>query len=242
MPFGGITINGLTLARFQRNLTYLQLSDEYQMMERALTNIIDQVYKIALPVWEILLLPFSNLGILVSLAGGYWIFYNHRREDRFFPKIEFLVDVNFKVEQENHWIAEAVCSVRNRGYARFVTDKLQFGIRGIEKNSVLEDGDKSIQFQTFFPIELKEGNWLPAKSAAPFVETSTTQFYRHIFTVPKNIEAILLHGTVHYSRKLNGKKVWHTADRLVRVPESFKEVISSQKQEDDLLKLSNEVF
>ena len=164
--------------------------------------------------------PLSNVSMLVTLAGGIWVWKQIKKEDRFFPKIDFMVDVAFKVERQDCWIAEVVCSVTNRGRSRFSIHDLTFDLRGIMPSDDAVNGGLNIGHQTLFPDEIKTGSWFSESPGAPFAETGTTQYFRHVLTIPKAYEAVLLHGHLDYSKKLNGTAIKHSSDQLVRVPQN----------------------
>jgi hypothetical protein len=174
-------------------------------------------------LWAFLTQPVSNIAVLLSLMSGLWAWNTHRKENRFFPKIEFLVDVRFKVKRDNVWIAEAVCGIKNNGIARFSIEDLNFEVRGLPKQSAIVDGGSEIAGQTEFPEIVKAGKWFSSEFRKTFVEAGTTQIYRHVFAVPSEYDALLIHGSVLYAKRVRFRTVRHTADRLIRVPGDYAE-------------------
>ena len=176
---------------------------------------------IGMGVWGFLQAPTSNFATLFSFTAaifsGYWVLRDAHRRDKYFPKMEFLVDVLFKAELDDAWLVEIVSTIRNRGIVRFYAAELIFDLRGMRADDTIDETRDEIARQTNFAHPLKEGRWYE-RFDGTFVEAGTTQIYRHVTTVPKTMAAVLAHGHLVYRDKIKGKAVRQSADRMVRVP------------------------
>ena len=176
--------------------------------------------------------------ITTAIIIGVWRLFLYYREDRFFPKIEFFCDILFKAEQNDLWIVEVVCVVRNKGTSGHKARDLEFRIHGLEKSDLIKFGDSSINEQLEFPHLIKEGRWKARPTMNERIEANTSQFYRHVTIIPKDFQAVAIHGSMRYKQRrfgFIGRRVRHTANRLIRIPESLEE--AEQCQNSDRLKM-----
>jgi hypothetical protein len=60
----------------------------------------------------------NAIAVLTATLAGAWIVYKYLIQRDFFPRVEFNVDVLFKVEREDLWIAELLCEIENAGLVR----------------------------------------------------------------------------------------------------------------------------
>jgi len=186
-----------------------------------------------------LILQSADSGVLLYLIiTGFvisvWRLFLYYKEDRFFPKIEFFCDVLFKAEKEDTWLVEMVCVVRNKGISGHKVQDLKFRIHGLKDTDKLEFGSDAINGQLNFPHLIKEGKWKIRPAMNERVEANTAQFYRHVTYVGKDFKALVAYGSMRYRQRrlgLIGRRVTHTCNRLIEVPQSLEEARSLRTPE-----------
>ena len=188
--------------------------------------------------WQGLLLV--TLVVIPNIVLAVWNLYLFARRREFDPKIEFLVDILFKVDLGDHWIAEVVSTVRNRGVAGHEATELTFRLHGLKSTDQIKLGGDEINNQLHFPHLIKSGRWFRRERQNTFVEAGTTQFYRHTLVVPKSYIAVIIHGSTQYTKLRPKNTVIHTANRLVRVPQTWTEAEAYSSGEYSRIVLSND--
>lgn len=92
------------------------------------------------------LIPVYIQAIAFITAGGwaYWKFIYQRQKE---PATDIDIDARFIGTQDNKWIIEVTSTLENKSLVRHSYKDFQVGIRYLEDQDIIEDGDVEISYQ-----------------------------------------------------------------------------------------------
>jgi len=169
--------------------------------------------------------------ILALLIGAIWTYQRFVRTREANPKIQFTVDISFVAKQNGYWIAEVLAFLENKGLVRHDITTFTYDVRFFLENDQIR---KCSDFNVYVPHEDSEsgkGSWLPKDWGSTYIEPGLLTRYSSLIRIPESATAVLIHGKFQY-----GKDDWHTADKLVQVPERARLIIPHRSFFKDALK------
>lgn len=162
-----------------------------------------------------LLKAVESVATLIALGiGGTWAYVKLVKRREHAPRIEFTVDIAFIGSQGGYWLVELLALVENKGLVRHLIREFAFDLRALRIDDPVREGSAEINGQTEIPHLVKRGAWIPKGWESTFIEPGLRTRYSYVAALPKTASFALLHGRFDY----HGETVFHTADRLVRVP------------------------
>lgn len=154
------------------------------------------------------------------VVGGIWTYLKFIRQQEKYPNIEFLADINLIGKQDDHWIAEIIATIENKGKAQHKMSNFEFDLNALFSNDKVELTEKWGN-QVNFPHRIAEGSFIPPDLDFFFIDPGTKAKYSHITRVPNDVTFAILHCWFTYSDE---RSYSHTAEKTLKIP------ISKSKQ------------
>ena len=147
------------------------------------------------------------------VAGTVWGISKYVRRDEHFPRIAFEVTARFVGQHGGRVLVEVLAVLENKGVVPVKIKDLQFKLRGVLEDDVLQDGDESIRGQTRIPHELGAGTFVPEHWDYTFIYPGVETEYNYITTLDADVRFVRVEGSFSYDRE----GASHHAAKLLRV-------------------------
>ncbi|MEJ2363659.1 MAG: hypothetical protein P8075_01955 [Deltaproteobacteria bacterium] len=152
--------------------------------------------------------------VIALVLGGLWAYRRFVRQREDYPHIDFRVDLRFVGLHSGSWVVEIIAWLENKGRVQHKISKFTFDLRYLIDSDKLQRAE---QFggQILFPHKAAKGSWLPQDWEFTFIDPGIRTHYSYIGTLPAEARIALLHGWFEYQ----GGREWHSAEKIVPVPE-----------------------
>ena len=149
------------------------------------------------PMWVVVLLGvLGMLGYLSRHIREILGVISFKKTRALEAKVEMTTDLKWLGQHGEDHVGTVEVNILNKGAVRLYIDKLQFSVRAIYADSVLEPACAAefprLMSQLYFPEEIDDGSLFPEAWDYAWIDPGCRDGYRHPITIPREARFIMV--------------------------------------------------